>query len=103
EPALLSVRSEASAPYRPVVINRTLVKRVIEERCGLIAENAEAEQPAGAGESAALILAPLLIRERVGGIVYLEGTSFRESHLQLLVAIVQIASMALENAFHLEW
>jgi len=108
EPALLSVRSEASAPHRPVVINRALVRRVIEERCGLIVEgvvSAEAEPPAGADpvKSAALLLAPLLIREQVCGIVYLEGAAFREPHLQLLVAIAQIASMALENAFHLEW
>jgi len=105
DPSLLSVHSEASAPHRPVAINRNLVRRVIEERCGLIVDSLEAEQPAGAGpgKSAALLLAPLLIRDRVGGIVYLEGAAFREPHLQLLVAIVQIASMALENAFHLEW
>jgi Nif-specific regulatory protein len=66
-------------------------------------ENPEAEHPAGTGKSLALLLAPLLIREQVCGIVYLEGTAFREPHLQLLVAIVQIASMALENAFHLDW
>ena len=105
EPSLLSVQSEESAPHRPVVINRTLVRRVTEERCGLILENPEAEQPAGAGpgKSAALLLAPLLIRDQVCGIVYLEGAAFREPHLQLLVALVQIASMALENAFHLDW
>ena len=105
EPSLLSLQSEELAPHRPVVINRTLVRRVTEERCGLIVENPEAEQPAGAGpeKSAALLLAPLLIREKVCGIVYLEGAAFREPHLQLLVAIAQIASMALENAFHLDW
>src|ERR1017187_9871373 len=105
EPSLLSPQSEELAPHRPVVINRTLVRRVTEERCGLIVENPEAEQSAGAdpGKSAALLLVPLLIRERVCGIVYLEGTAFWEPHLQLLVAIAQIASMALENAFHLDW
>ena len=105
EPASLPVWSAASAPHRPAVINRTLVRRVMQERCGLIVENVEAEQPAGAssGKSVALLLAPLLIREQVCGIVYLEGAAFQEPHLQLLVTIVQIASMALENAFHLEW
>ena len=110
DPSLLSVRNEAPAPHRPAVINRTLVRRVIEERCALIVEGAavaETEQPAGAGAVAgkpvALLLAPLLIREQVSGIVYLEGRTFGERHLQLLVAIAQIASMALENAFHLEW
>ncbi len=105
EPAFVSLRSRESAPHRPVVVNRALVRRVTEERCGLIVENPEAGQPAGAvpENSAALLLAPLLIRERVCGIVYLEGAAFQEPHLQLLVALVQIASMALENAFHLEW
>ena len=105
EPGSLPVWSAASAPHRPAVINRTLVTRVMQERCGLIVENVEAEQLAGAssGKSVALLLAPLLIREQVCGIVYLEGAAFQEPHLQLLVTIVQIASMALENAFHLEW
>jgi len=72
------VRSGKSAPQRPVVINRTSVRRVIREGCGLIAENQEAERPAcaGPGKSGALLLAPLLIREQVCGIVYLEGTAF---------------------------
>jgi Nif-specific regulatory protein len=105
EAASLSAPTESPAPRQPVAVNRTLVTRVMQERCGLIAENPAAEQPAGAdsGKSAALLLAPLLIREQACGVVYLEGTAFRERHLQLLVAIAQIASMALENAFHLEW
>jgi Nif-specific regulatory protein len=105
EPSLLSVRGGESASHRPVVIDQALVRRVTEERCGLIAENLAANPAADAvaGKSTALLLAPLLIRERVCGIVYLEGTAFRETHLQLLVALVQIASMALENAFHLDW
>jgi Nif-specific regulatory protein len=36
-------------------------------------------------------------------LIYLEGSAFSESHLQLLVAIAQLASMAMENAFQLEW
>jgi transcriptional regulator with GAF, ATPase, and Fis domain len=99
----LSLASEESARYRPAVLNRTMVRRVLQERCGLIVENPGDEQPAGPGKSPALLLVPLLIREHVCGIVYLEGAAFREPDLQLLVAIVQIASMALENAFHLEW
>jgi Nif-specific regulatory protein len=95
DPETLVVSGE-SERHRPVVLNRTLVKRVMQERCGLIVEKPEEDQPA-------LLLAPLLIREEVAGVVYLEGAAFRDHHLQLLVALVQIASMALENAFHLEW
>jgi len=103
EPSSLAVRTEESAPHRPVVINRALVQRVIQERCGLIADNTEQPAAASPAKPTALLLAPLSIRERLCGIVYLEGPAFREPHLQLLVAIAQIASMALENAFHLEW
>ncbi len=105
EPSVLSLQGEESAPHRPVVINRNVVQHVTEKRCGLIVGNPEAERPGGTGPapSVALMLAPLLIREQVCGVVYLEGAAFREQHLQLLVALVQIGSMALENAFHLEW
>jgi len=97
EPSSLAVRNQEPAPHRPVVINRTLVTRVLQDRCALIVESPPEEA------DPSLLLAPLLIREQVCGIVYLEGANFREADLQLLVAIAQIASMALENAFHLEW
>jgi Nif-specific regulatory protein len=105
DPVLQPAPNEASERHRPLVVNRALVARVTEERCGLIVKSPEAEERAGAalGKSAALLLAPLLIRDQVCGVVYLEGTVFLEPHLELLVALVQIASMALENAFHLEW
>jgi Nif-specific regulatory protein len=95
EPSSLAVRAGASAPHRPLALDRTLIQRVMRESCGLIAGNVETGK--------ALLLAPLLIREQVCGILYLEGAAFEEKHLQLLVALTQIASMALENAFHLEW
>jgi Nif-specific regulatory protein len=91
EPSLLSLQGQEATPYRPLVVNPALIRRVTQERCGLIVENP------------ALLLAPLLIRDQVRGIVYLEGPAFHEPHLQLLVAITQIASMALENAYHLDW
>jgi len=97
DPSSLSVRNLEPAPHRPVVINRTLVARVLQDRCALIVENPPEEA------DPCLLLAPLLIREQVCGVVYLEGAHFQEADLQLLVAIAQIASMALENAFHLEW
>ena len=107
EPSSLYVQSQDSTLYRPVVISRTLVKRVLNDRCGLLIENTskeseEAESLVAIPERS-LLVAPLLIREQACGILYLEGASFMETHLQLLVAISQIASMAMENAFHLEW
>ena len=106
EPSSLSVQGHEAAPYRPVVINRKLVKRVLNECCGLMADSApqEADTPSAAAElTQSLLLVPLLIRGQACGVIYLEGAAFRETHLQLLGAIGQIASMAMENAFHREW
>jgi two-component system, NtrC family, response regulator HydG len=107
EPASLRVQDQAVAPYRPVVISRTLVQRVLKERRGLLVKNTSKEidmaESVFAGPMRSLLLVPLLIRGQACGILYLEGPTFLESHLQLLVAIGQVASAAMENAFHLEW
>jgi two-component system response regulator HydG len=97
EPSSLSTEDHDRGPHRPVAINRNLVKRVLTESCGLLVDGA----PAKASQS--LLLAPLVIRGRACGVIYLESSAFRETHLQLLVAISQLASMAMENAFQLEW
>jgi transcriptional regulator with GAF, ATPase, and Fis domain len=97
EPTSLSIKDHDRGPHRPVAINRNLVKRVLTESCGLLVEDAAAKAPQS------LVLAPLVIRGRACGVIYLEGSAFRETHLQLLVAISQLASMAMENAFQLEW
>ena len=104
EPTRLSIKDHDRGPHRPVAINRNLVKRVLTESCGLLVESASKspeDEPAKAPQS--LVLAPLVIRGRACGVIYLEGSAFRETHLQLLVAISQLASMAMENAFQLEW
>jgi len=94
EPSSLSIADEAKG-QRPVAISRELVKRVLSEGCGVLVEDD--------GPRQSLLLAPLLIRGQACGLIYLEGRAFREAHLQLLVAIAQLASMAMENAFQLEW
>jgi Nif-specific regulatory protein len=91
EPSSLSIKGHET--NRPVTISRDLVKRVLSEACALMVEDA----------SQTLLLAPLTIRGHACGLIYLEGSAFSESHLQLLVAIAQLASMAMENAFQLEW
>jgi transcriptional regulator with GAF, ATPase, and Fis domain/pSer/pThr/pTyr-binding forkhead associated (FHA) protein len=94
EPSSLSIKDQDSRPQRPVTVSRHLVKRVLTEACGLLVEDSA---------DRSLVLAPLVIRQEACGVIYLEGAAFRETHLQLLVAISQLASMAMENAFQLEW
>jgi Nif-specific regulatory protein len=54
-----------------------------------------------------VLVAPLLVHSEVAGVIYLEssqpGMPADEPQSLLLGAIAQIASLALENAFHLEW
>jgi transcriptional regulator with GAF, ATPase, and Fis domain len=98
EPSSLSIKlsnEDTDARLeRPVTVSRHLVQRVLTEACGLLVEDAA---------ELSLVLAPLVIRREACGVIYLEGAAFRETHLQLLVAISQLASMAMENAFQLEW
>jgi transcriptional regulator with GAF, ATPase, and Fis domain len=104
EPSSLAVRDPDAGPHRPITINRNIVNRVLSEGCGLLVEDApQTLEGTPDREPRSLLLAPLLIRERACGLIYLEGAAFRDTHLQLLVAIAQIASMAIENAFHQEW
>jgi transcriptional regulator with GAF, ATPase, and Fis domain len=104
EPSSLSIKDQDPALQRPVAINRHLVKRVLSEACGLLVQDAsEIAEGAAAPSAQSLVLAPLVIRRQACGVIYLEGPAFLETHLQLLVAISQLASMAMENAFQLEW
>jgi len=109
EPSSLAVKDPDTGFQRPVTISRNLVKRVLTEACGLLVEDAprSADGVTGAAPQplphVPLLLAPLVIRGQACGVIYLEGAAFRETHLQLLVAIAQLASMAMENAFQLEW
>ena len=104
EPSSLSVTDPDPRLQRPVSVSRHLVQRVLKEACGLlVAEGSGSPRGVPAKESPSLVLAPLVIRREACGVIYLEGTAFRETHLQLLVAISQLASMAIENAFQLEW
>ena len=102
EPSSVSVTDAGSDLNGPVTINRPAVKRVLTEGCGLLLEDAAQDKEAPA-ESSSVLAVPLTIRDRPCGVIYLEGANFRQTHLDLLVAVAQLASMAMENASQLEW
>ncbi len=60
---------------------------------------------AGESNGISTLLMPLLVREEVAGVIYLEreGTPFTDAEALLSAALAQMASLALENAFHLEF
>ena len=104
EPSSLCIDDHEQQPHSPVSISPRLVQRVLKESCGLVVEGVSqgaADVPEAPPHS--LLLAPLAIRGQACGLICLEGRAFGETHLQLLMAIAQLASMAMENAFHIEW
>ena len=104
EPSWFSVKDDEADVHRPLTIDPKMVKRVLTEACGLLVEEpSQSTEGVSDRPLQSLLLAPLLIRLQACGLICLEGTAFRETHLQLLVAIAQLASMAMENAFQLEW
>jgi Nif-specific regulatory protein len=103
EPPSLSVKEERGQPRGHVTVSRRIVEQVLKERCGLMVESDARGTENTPDTLPAQLMAPVLIRERACGLICLEGMKFQENHLQLLVAISQAASMAMENAFHLEW
>ena len=103
EPSSLSVKEQTAESHRPVAIHRKMVERALHEACGLLVEDSSQPAEGITPTRQSLLLAPLQIRGHACGVIYLEGAAFGEAHLQLLVAIAQIASTAMENAFQLEW
>ena len=81
----------------PDSLERDLLRRVAEER-GPIHED---------GEEGSTLAVPLLVRQETAGMIFVQNgkghVPFTEAQLLLLTAIAQIASVALENAFQVEW
>jgi transcriptional regulator with GAF, ATPase, and Fis domain len=103
-----------SEHFQPFRISRTVVQQVLKEGVGLLANRvSESGQFAVDSESLydlkvrALLCAPLLLRGKVQGLIYLDthdaGVQYGESHFTLLTAIAGIAALALDNARHISW
>ena len=47
---------------------------------------------------------PMFLRDSVAGVIYLKrGAEFQDADRLVITAISQITSLAIENAFHMEW
>jgi len=97
---------------RPVQVSRTILRQVLQERVGILSNDVLGGDEFNAAQSlvtsrvTALIAAPLLVFDRMIGVLYLDARTpavrFDEDHLQLLTGIAGIAASALENARHME-
>jgi len=105
-------RREKSEAESPIRISRSVVERVRREGAAILCVDVSEDESIGEAESlvaahvCSLLCAPLLIRERVAGFMYLDSsnpaTKLDEGHLQLLTAVSSIAAVAIENVQQLE-
>jgi two-component system, NtrC family, response regulator HydG len=97
----------------PVVVSRSVVRQVVQQRSALLANDVSKDEILGAHESIvsrrvhSILAVPIQLFEKLTGVIYLESKNpsirFDEGHLQLMMGIAGSAAFALENARHLEW
>ncbi len=97
-----------SGPARAVYVSRTVMRKVVEERAGLLVNNVSASVGFKASSSLfdaqvrSLLCVPLILAGQSAGLIYLDSTRFlerfTEHHLKLMTAVAGIAALALENA-----
>lgn len=98
---------------RRVQVSRTIIRQVLREGASIISNDAPSLEEADALASLAafktrsLLAVPMLIGERVQGVIYLStsdpASPFDEGHLRLVATIAGIAAVSIENVRHLEW
>ncbi len=99
-------------PAHPVRVSRTVVRRVIQERVGLVVSDVSCDKSLRSVQTLkdlqvrSLLCVPLLSRNTALGAIYLDSRSsterFDESHLQVMTAVAGIATLALDNVKHWE-
>jgi Nif-specific regulatory protein len=106
-------KDKKSPTQQPVRISRSVVEKVLREGAAILCIGTKDDQLLRDAESlvvaqvCSLLCVPLVIRERVAGLIYLDtsnpATALDEGHLQLLTAVGGMAAVALENVQHLQW
>jgi Nif-specific regulatory protein len=102
-----------SGADRTVRVSRTIVHQVLKEGVAVLGNDVMENEAFGAAQSLiasqirALLCVPLVLHDKVIGVIYLDtsdpASRFDKDHIHLLTAIAGIAAVALENARHLEW
>ncbi len=99
-------------PAHPVRVSRTVVRRVLQERAGLVVSDVSTDKTLRSVQTLkdlqvrSLLCVPLLAPGGVLGAIYLDSRSssehFDENHLQVMTAVAGIATLALDNVRHWE-
>lgn len=106
-------KDKKSQTEQPVRISRSVVEKVLREGTALLSVETKDDQLLRDAESliaaqvCSLLCVPLVIRERVAGVIYLDTSNpaiaLDEGHLQLMTAVGSMAAVAIENVQHLQW
>lgn len=106
-------RDKKSQTEQPIRISRSVAERVRNEGVSVLCVDVREDESVSGAESLlaaqvrSLICVPLLVRERLTGLIYIDSSSpgkvLDEGHLQLLAAVGSIAAVAIENVQRLEW
>ena len=98
---------------QPIRISQSVANKVLHDGAAILCVDRKDDESLREAESlvaarvCSLLCVPLVIRERVIGLIYLDTTNgttvLDEGHLQLLTAVGAIAAVAIENVQHLEW
>lgn len=106
-------KDKKSQTEQPVRISRSVVEKVLREGTAILSVGTKDDQLLRDAESllaarvCSLLCVPLVIKERVAGVIYLDTSNpaiaLDEGHLQLLTAVGSIAGVAIENVQHLQW
>ena len=104
--------SRAEPHIQPVTASRTIVQQVLREGLAILRNDVAEDAMLMASKSLlhsgikSILAVPLSHLENIFGVIYLDNTNplekFDEEHLQLVTAIANLASVALENANYIE-
>lgn len=112
ETSLVFGLDRAEGKNAAVNVSRTIVQQVLRDGVALLANDAAAEarlvtDSLIAACTHSVLCVPLVLFDRIIGVVYLDSTQprdqFNRDHLQLVTAIAGIAAVAIENARQFEW
>lgn len=102
----------ANKTEQPIRVSRSVAEKVLREGAALLCDARSDEvlrdaESLLAAQVCSLLCAPLVIRERVAGLIYLDTSNptiaLDEGHLHLVTAVGSIAALAVENVQHFEW
>jgi transcriptional regulator with GAF, ATPase, and Fis domain len=112
ETSLVFGLDRAEGKNAAVNVSRTIVQQVLRDGVALLANDATSEtrlvsDSLIAARTHSVLCVPLVLFDRILGVVYLDSTQprdqFNRDHLQLVTAIAGIAAVAIENARQFEW